>query len=298
MNYEKLIYFSLNYTIFKVAYFKFVIQINNTNYNVFRGVIKINITIDSLNINYIKKGEGENVLIIPGWGTTIDVYMPLIDYISSYATVYCLDMPGFGKSQEPTESFNVDKYVDFIQKFIKSQNITKLNLIGHSNGGRIIIKLMNKKDLDFSVDKIVLIGSAGIVHKKSSTQKFKIKTYKTCKHILNLKPIKLLFPNLLTKLQNHFGSTDYKNASPVMRETLVKLVNEDLTKYLPNINVPTLLIWGENDTQTPISDAKIIENLIPDSALINVKGCSHYVFLENPSYVNIVINNFFSGGAK
>lgn len=261
-------------------------------------MITININIHKLNINYIKKGNGKNVLIIPGWGTNIDVYMNLINSISNYSTVYCLDMPGFGKSDEPNEAWDVDKYVEFIITFIKSQGIKELEVIGHSNGGRIIIKLMNKKNLDFSINKIVLIGSAGIIHKKSLTQKLKIGIFKTCKHVVNLKFVKTIFPDLLVKLQNHFGSEDYKNASIVMRQTLVKLVNEDLTKFLPNIKVPTLLIWGENDTETPIEDAKKMETLIPDCALIPVKGCSHYVFLENPNYVNLIINNFITGGTK
>ena len=64
---------------------------------------------------------------------------------------------------------------------------------------------------------------------------------------------------------------------------------------LPNIKVPTLLIWGENDTATPIEDGEIMEKMIPDAGLVRVKGCSHYVFIENPDFVNIVIGNFLKG---
>ncbi len=259
-------------------------------------MILIKTIIKNLSINYIKKGSGKTVLILPGWGTTINTYMTLINSISNYATVYCLDMPGFGESQEPSTYWNIDDYVEFIIEFIKKQEIKKLDLIGHSNGGRIIIKLMNEKNLDFEVDKIILIGSAGIVHKKTLSQVFKIKTYKFLKKTVEFKPIKLIFPNLLTKLKNHFGSEDYKNATPIMRQTLVNLVNTDLREYLPNINVPTLLIWGENDTATPISDGEIMEKMIPDAGLIKVENSSHYVFLEKPQYVNIIINTFLSGG--
>ena len=249
--------------------------------------------INNLEINYIKKGSGKNVLILPGWGTTIDTYITLIQSISTYACIYCLDMPGFGKSQEPQKSWNIDDYVSFIINFIENQNIKNLDLIGHSNGGRIIIKLMNEK-LNFKVNKIVLIGSAGIVHKKTLFQKIKIKTFKICKKILEFKPINSVFPNLLENLKNHFGSTDYKNATPIMKETLVKLVNEDLKALLPNISAPTLLIWGEADTSTPICDAEIMEKLIPDAGLVRVKNCSHYVFLEQPAYVNKIIYTFLS----
>lgn len=222
--------------------------------------------------------------------------MSLINSISTYACVYCLDMPGFGDSQEPNMSWNVDSYVRFINSFIKKQNINELDLIGHSNGGRIIIKLMNMKNLDFKVDKIVLLGSAGILHKKTIFQKLKIKIYKCFKKLLKINFINLLFPNLLTRLKNLFGSADYKNATPIMRETLVKLVNENLQDLLSNISAPTLLIWGTNDSATPIHDGEIMEKLIPNSGLIKIEHGSHYVFLEHPGYVNFIIKTFFNGG--
>lgn len=259
-------------------------------------MIFIKVKIHNLNINYIKEGNGKAVLILPGWGTTIETYRTLINSIATYSTVYCLDMPGFGQSEEPASSWDVDDYVSFIVDFIKEQNIKELDLIGHSNGGRIIIKLMNQKNLDFNVNKIILIGSAGIVHKKTFSQIFRVKTYKFCKKVAELKPIHSLFPTLIDKVKNHFGSADYKNASPIMRQTMVKLINTDLREFLPNIKAPTLLIWGANDTATPISDAELMEKLIPDAGLVRIENCSHYVFLEQAAYVNKIIYTFLNGG--
>ena len=236
------------------------------------------------------------MLIIPGWGATINTYMSIINSVSSYSTVYCLDMPGFGDSEEPNNSWELDDYVRLIIEFLKNQNIKELDLIGHSNGGRIIIKLMSQKNLDCKVNKIILIGSAGIVHKKTLSQNLKIKVSKIGKRILDLKPVKAIFPNLILKLKNNFGSEDYKKATPVMKQTLVQLIKQDLRELLPDINVPTLLIWGCNDTATPISDGEIMEKLIPDAGLVKVENCSHYVFLERPEYVNTIISTFLNGG--
>ena len=149
-------------------------------------MITIKTTINDLTINYIKKGTGKAVLILPGWGTTINTYMPIINSLSTYHTVYCLDMPGFGESEEPNTSWNLGDYVTFVIAFIKSQNINELSLIGHSNGGRIIIKLMNEKNLSFKVNKIILIGSAGMVHEKTFYQNLKVKLAKIGKNILEL----------------------------------------------------------------------------------------------------------------
>ena len=252
------------------------------------------IEIKDLKINYIEQGDGRAVLILPGWGTNTNVYVGLVNYISTYAKAICIDMPGFGKSEEPKEAWDLNKYVDFVIDFIESKGIKELDIIGHSNGGRIAIRLMNRKNLNFTVRKIVLIGSAGIVHKKSLKVRLKIRTYKIGKKILGSKPVKKIFPKAIEKFQSRAGSEDYRNSSPILRQSMVKLINEDLQDELQNVNAPTLLIWGENDTATPIKDAEIMEKKIPDSGLVRCSGCSHYVFLERPGYVNTVIQAFLA----
>ena len=259
-------------------------------------MIKIKIKLKGLNINYIEKGEGQNVLLIPGWGTNYNVYKNLIENISNYAKIYYFDMPGFGESEEPKESWNTDSFIELVKEFIKQKNINDVTIIGHSNGGRVAIKMLSNNNLEFNVKRMILIGSAGIVHKKTAKQKVKMKIVKLGKRILNFKPVKKVFPNALENLKKKMGSVDYRNATPVMRDTLVKLVNEDLKGNLKEIKVPTLLLWGENDKETPFEDAKIMEKEIPNAGLVSFKDCSHYVFLERPVQINTIINNFINGG--
>ena len=253
-------------------------------------MIKINIL--GLNINCIEQGEGENVLILPGWGTEYNVYKNLIDNISLYAKVYYFDMPGYGKSEEPKEPWGIDDFIKLVKEFIKIKKIKELTLIGHSNGGRIIIKMLSEQNLEFTVKRAVLIGSAGIVHKKTIKQKVKLGIVKIGKKLLGTKFALKIAPNVLENFKKRLGSVDYRNATPVMRNTLVKLVNEDLRSNLKEINVPTLLLWGENDTETPLEDAKIMEKEIPDAGLVTFKQCSHYVFLERPIQINNIIKKF------
>lgn len=236
----------------------------------------------------MKKGEGKTVLILPGWGTVTATYNTLINSISTYANVYCLDMPGFGGSSEPMKSWNTDDFVDFVIKFIEKENIKELDLIGHSNGGRIIIKLLNRKDLSFKVNRIILMGSAGIVNEKPLLMRIKVKFFKFCKKLFIVKLLLKKFPKLLNKV----GSEDYRNASPTMKKTMVNVLNEDLREYLPNIKQPTLLIWGTNDTATPISDGETMEKLIPNAGLVRIKGGTHYAFIEHAQHVNSIVKNF------
>lgn len=259
-------------------------------------MIEINKVIKQLKVNYIKEGKGKNVLIIPGWGANINTYRTIINSVSDYATIYCLDIPGFGGSEEPKQAWDLDDYTQFIIDFIKSEKINELDLIGHSNGGRIIINLACKLNLEFKINKIILIGSAGIVHKKSFIKRAKIRIFKICKKILNIKLINNHFPELLDKLKNKFGSADYRSASPILRESMVKLVNQDVKESLPKISSPTLLIWGENDKDTPITDGELMAKSIPDAGIVKIKGASHYVFLEQPYYINKIIYTFLNGG--
>jgi pimeloyl-ACP methyl ester carboxylesterase len=103
-----------------------------------------------------------------------------------------------------------------------------------------------------------------------------------------------LFPNLEDNLKNKFGSADYNSASNIMKETLVKLVNEDLTDKLTSINVPTLLIWGDKDTATPIEHAKIMNEKIKDSGLVVYKNCSYFSFIENKEKTILIFKSFLN----
>lgn len=259
----------------------------------------MNIIINGININYFVKGDGKNkILLLHGWGSNITLFNNIIDNLSKTYTVYALDMPGFGESSEPLCSWNVDNYVDFVIDFIKNMKIDELSVLGHSFGGRIIIKMSTRDSLPFKISKIILVDSAGILPKKNKTQIIKTRVYRLFKKILSNGIVKKVCPSALERLKKKFGSEDYKNATKTMRETLVKVVNEDLEPLLSKIKQPTLLIWGENDTATPIEDAKIMEKLIPDSGLVVVKGAGHYSFLEQPYLVNKVLDSFLTSEEK
>ncbi len=252
--------------------------------------------INGLKINYEIKGEGETVVLLHGWGANITLFADLISLVSQKYRVIAVDMPGFGKSEEPDDNWQVSDYSQFVIDFLSSLGVRKAIFLGHSFGGRVIIKLATCFALPFEIDKIILVDSAGILPKKTPKQLRKQKRYKAMKKFLLLPPVKAMFPNALKKLQDKSGSADYKAASPVMRKILVSVVNEDLEPLLPKIKQSTLLIWGENDTATPLSDGKRMEELIKDSGLVTIKGAGHYSFLEGKFIFNRVICSFLKIG--
>jgi pimeloyl-ACP methyl ester carboxylesterase len=171
-------------------------------------------------------------------------------------------------------------------------NIENPVLIGHSNGGRIIINAVGKGLV--KAKKIVLIDSAGIKPKRPLKYYIKVGFYKTGKFFLNLLPKTKGVKEFQERLRNRVGSSDYKASPIVLKDTLKIIVNEDVKEILPNIKVPTLLIWGDLDTATPIGDAKIMEKLIPDCGLVEYPYGTHFSYLENIENCKLVLDSFLN----
>lgn len=251
------------------------------------------IEINGYKINYKITGESERTLVIlQGWGTKLEVYDSIANYVKDGYRVVQFDMPGFGGSDEPRESWDVDGYVDFFIDFMKALGIMHATLLGHSYGGRVIIKLANRENLPFTINNIILVDAAGIKAKLTGKQKRKVRRYKILKKIVRWKPIHAMFPELIDDWKSRQGSADYRNASPRMKECMVKAINEDLTELLPGIRQEVLLIWGDADTATPLSDGKLMEKLIPNNGLVVLSPAGHFSFLEQPTVFRNVIRSY------
>lgn len=250
--------------------------------------------IDNYNICYKETGQGEKIVVIlQGWGTELSVYDSVAATISDKYRVIQLDLPGFGHSDEPREPWAVEDYAEFFIKFMDKLAIKKATLLGHSYGGRIIIRLASRDSLPFDIDRLVLVDSAGIIPKKTLKQKLRIKKYKIIKKIVNIKLIYAICPDIIDQWRKNQGSQDYRNATPIMRQCLVKAVNEDLTQLLPRIKADTLLIWGDGDTATPIQDGQLMEKLIPEAGLATIKGAGHFCFLDQPAIFSSIMKSYF-----
>ena len=237
------------------------------------------IRIQDVNINYIQYGKGKDILLLHGWGQNIEMMKPLGDNFSNRFRITILDFPGFGKSEEPKEPWDIEKYSAMLEKFVKAVNIKKPIVIGHSFGGRVAIRYSARNP----IEKLVLFGSPCIRITENLSLTVKI-----------LKKLKTLpgLNSLGEYMKKYIGSRDYKSASPIMRQTLVNVVNEDLSKYAREIEEPTLLIWGEYDTEAPVNEARELEKIMIDAALIVLPG-THYAYLENLPRVVSILNNFF-----
>jgi pimeloyl-ACP methyl ester carboxylesterase len=242
-----------------------------------------------LSSHYKEVGEGYPIVLMHGWGCEIKTFALLENFLAPNFKVYNIDFPGFGKSQEPPTPWGTADYEAWFKAFLKEKKIENPILIGHSFGGRIAIRTAK----DTAIKKMILIGSAGVKPTRSLGYYFKVYSFKAMRFFAELPGIYQWFgKDFIEERRRNAGSSDYQQASEVMRGTLSKVVNEDLKVFMPLVKASTLLIYGENDTATPVKDAKIMEQLIPDAGLVVIQNAAHYVFLEQSAAVHAIIGSF------
>ncbi|MBD5225374.1 MAG: alpha/beta hydrolase [Bacteroidales bacterium] len=254
------------------------------------------ITIDGQHLHYEVTGNGPALLLMHGWGCSLTTVRSIAQTAARTHTVYNLDLPGFGSSAEPPETWGVEEYSHLVEEFMKAENIERPVLAGHSFGGRLAIYLSARGRI--RPDSIILIDAAGIKPRRSFNYYRKVYAFKLLKKIAPVILGSEKGERLIRSVREKRGSSDYSQASPVMRAVLSRTVNQDLTPLLKDIDVPALLIWGENDTATPMRDARLMEKIIPDCGLVSFPGCGHYSFLDNPVQFAAVLQSFLSSRKK
>ena len=252
--------------------------------------MKKTIQLSGLNFHYTVQGEGAPIILMHGWGCNLTTLQSVEKVAMENHKVYNVDFPGFGESHEPSQVWGVEEYTQLIEQFVKAENIENPILLGHSFGGRVGILYSSRN----KVNKLILVDAAGVKPRRSLKYYFKVYTYKLGKKLMPLMYGKERAQQRIEAMRAKRGSSDYNNASPMMRAILSKVVNEDLKDKMPLIKAPTLLIWGENDTATPLRDAKIMERLIPNAGLVSFPGCGHYSFLDNPFQFAAVLRSFLN----
>jgi pimeloyl-ACP methyl ester carboxylesterase len=249
--------------------------------------------IKDIKIHYHLTGEGYPVILLHGWAGSIASFAPVHKHLETRFKTCSIDLPGFGRSDPPKAAWSTSDYAIFLVSFFQMLGMDNPVIIAHSFGGRVGIRLASS----IAVRKLVLIDSAGIKSHRSISYYVKVYSYKTVSRILRLPAIEPFTADMLKKMRNRIGSQDYLNASPRLREILVKTVDEDLRDLLPQIKCPTLLVWGQLDSATPIADALLMKELIPDSGLVRFPKAGHFSYLEQLNEFLIVIDNFLRNEA-
>ncbi len=226
-----------------------------------------------IKIHYHLEGHGPAMILLHGWGQDMRMMQFISDYYKANYQVLNLDLPGFGESDEPPCPWQLQDYVTCLYQCVKLLGLEHPILVAHSFGARIALLYAKQ----YMVKKMVLTGAAGIRDHHSPLYYVKVGLYKIKKRL---------------GIANHMGSVDYRAASSIMRGVLVASVKQDLKPILKDINVPTLLVWGEKDTATPLWMGKQMEKRMPDATLVVLEEDDHFAYFHQPKRFLAIMEYF------
>lgn len=229
-------------------------------------------------INFNFSTKENQLLFLHGYLADKRTFYHQIKHFEKFLGVFAFDLKGFGENKGMEYPYSLDDYIEEVNEYKYKNGLYSPHLIAHSFGGRIALKGLYKNPS--FCNKLVLTGSAGL--KPKATLK------KTVKKIA----FKVLSKFIDKKKLSWFYSKDYLALDDIMKQSFVKIINEHLDYTLTSIQNKTLIIFGENDRETPIYMAKKLNKYIKNSKLTIIKGAGHFCFIDNPLKFNILTENF------
>ncbi|MFH1450987.1 MAG: alpha/beta hydrolase [bacterium] len=244
-------------------------------------------------------GEHVNtILLLHGWGSRAASWGRVKELLESNGyTVLVPDLPGFGDNPMPQEAWNVDNYVDWVNNFIDHAGAKRAYIMGHSFGGRIAIKMaVNYPE---KIAGLILVSAAGIKPRKTIWHIVIYAIVKIVKAVFRFlfrfPLIKWFIEHVIDKKNElHFQELfyhiivrrrDYIETKGIMRETFKKVIDEDLSRIIDKIIIPTHIVWGDKDKMTPVKDAYLLNEKVKLSSLTVLKGFGHALNFETPDLV-------------
>jgi len=239
--------------------------------------------------------KGEPLLILHGWGSNSARWQRVKELIEKEGIeVLILDLPGFGITPSPEKPWGREDYINWISQKIKDynpptalppkgrapKNWQKFNLLGHSFGGGLAVKMVTENPE--MINKLILCAPAIIKRRSIKAYLFYWVAF-LGKKIFSLSGFKLFYPFVQKLIYKLAGARDYYVADGMMKETMKKIgKEEDLEMILEKIKIPTLILWGKRDDVLPLKDAYRIKEKIRDSELKIIPKARHSPHREAP----------------
>ncbi|WP_119072386.1 alpha/beta fold hydrolase [Aggregatilinea lenta] len=240
-------------------------------------------------------GEGQPVLALHGWGGSVQSFWPVAQQLASLGyCVHVLDLPGFGQTEPPPDVWGVADYARFVVAYLDAAKLDRVSVLGHSFGGRI--SLILGADYPQRVHKMVLADAAGLRSTPSLGTQTRTAVAKTVRGVLGRAGLDGVRARLEEQYRQRYASDDYRTAG-ALRETFVRVVEEDLSDFARRVQASTVLIWGDQDQDTPLWQGERLEQLIPDAGLIVFEGAGHFSYLERLGDYIRIVNHFLTEGS-
>lgn len=246
------------------------------------------VVIDSLLTHYTRSGAGKVVVLLHGWADSSSTFAALQKDLCSKYDVIALDLPGFGKTEIPKEVWTLSTYTHFVQHFLAKLGVQQVHaFVGHSNGASLAIQGL--ADGTLSCERLVIMAGAGI----RGVQQGRLTVLK-----LLTKAGKFVTLPLPQRIRKRLRASLYEKAgsdmlvAPHMQETFKNIVSEDVQADAAQIAIPVLLLYGENDADTPVWFGQQYHELMIDSTLEVLPGAGHFVHVDRTEEVQRSIKEF------
>ena len=239
------------------------------------------------NYNYIEKGEGQVIILLHGLMGGLSNFKDVIDFFSSKN--YKVVIPELPIYTLPLKETSVTVFSDFLEDFVKFKKFNNPILLGNSLGGHIGLIFSNKNPN--LVKSLVLTGSSGLYENSMGESYPKRENYEYIKR----KTEEVFYnPKVATKeiVDEVFETVNNRDKLVRTLSIAKSAIRHNMSSDLPNIETPTLLIWGENDLVTPPEVAVEFNSLLPNSELIWIKKCGHAPMMEHPKEFNRILFNW------
>jgi pimeloyl-ACP methyl ester carboxylesterase len=248
------------------------------------------IVVNGLLIHYELSGKGRLVLLLHGWADSAKGLASLQTELSKKYRVLTVDLPGFGASQIPKDSWNLDDYAQFLEATLNKLTLPQpYAIVGHSNGGAIAIRALGLDILQ--PEKLVLLAASGV----RNTQKLRKVSLKVLAKTGNVATVWLPRKNrqaLRRRLYQVAGSDML--VVPELEATYKRTVGQDVQADAAKIRVPALLIYASKDEAAPVVYGERYHQLIPNSRLEIIKDAGHFMYLDEPQRVFKLIEEFLA----
>ena len=237
--------------------------------------------IDGIKIRYKRGGKGPPVLLLHGWGGSIESLDPVHNALVNHFDSTSIDFPGHGQSSMPPRAWTVSDFLDLTLKFMDRSGLARANIVAHSFGGRVTIKLAAQ--FPDRAGKLLFVAGAGV--KPPLSLKRKLKRAASRLKVVTPAPLRRI-------LAPYLSSSDYASAGE-LRPTLRNVIEEDLSEYLPKIRSQCLLVWGDQDHETPLYCGQTMARRIPANEFIVFPGAGHFPYLDEMNKFNLLAMKFF-----
>lgn len=251
------------------------------------------LTVQGLHTTHAVAGEAgaPAVVMLHGWGAKLELVWPLAAKLATRYRVYVPDLPGFGGTALPPTTWTVHDYVAWVLAYMDTVGVQRAHLFGHSFGGRLAIVLSANHPARLA--KVVLCDAAGVKPPTPWYRQLPVMLYRALEGVVG--EVEMV-QRLRERYRALVGSADYLAAGD-LKATFLAVIAEDLLPFAPQMTQPTLLVWGEQDADTPMWQAKKLEAAIPDAGLVVFPGAGHYSYLDALPEAARVIDYFFSHDA-